>query len=472
MKSLKIKLTTAFIMVAFAIAMLIVGIYAAQTQTITMQGSVNFEIDDKSLYMKDVRIQMDNNSDPTSIDDFMPGYINGDFKMNLGSLTNNYGSFALYFDIVNTINEETQESFYYSPSVTCEQDGISAKVSGAIDIGTVLPENVATADISGTIKLTVINPTETSVDLSKITITISQAEVYTDFVFDDHGTLLSYTGTDTNVIIPSSYAMIGEPTEMTLDIQTEEDLVNNMMTMIKMTNFTYIYDGQEMFFENFEEFGIYCMDTFAGNFPPTVFPQQYYFYDYSNVVFIENNEIPVTAIQGAFAMNATLQSVQIPSGVIDIGFYSFATSSLLSINIPSSVENIGYGAFQDCMSLSSITFGENSQLEYIGDDAFYSCSSLTSIKLPNKLKTIGVDAFNNCPLTSVTIPSSVTCLYYNAFAGSSEIIFEETAGWYLTNVWNDTSLEEFDVTLPENINKLLAGNNSSSYDDAYLTRIS
>ena len=126
MKSLKIKLATAFIMVAFAIAMLIVGIYAAQTQTITMQGSVNFEIADKSLYMKDVRIQMDNSSDSTSIDDFMPGYINGNFKMNLGSLTNNYGSFALYFDIVNTIDEETQESFYYSPSVTCEQSVVAS----------------------------------------------------------------------------------------------------------------------------------------------------------------------------------------------------------------------------------------------------------------------------------------------------------------------------------------------------------
>ena len=215
--TLKTKLISLVAMLCLMIGVLLVGIYAAQTQTITMQGSVNFEIADKSLYMKDVRIQMDNNSEPTSIDGFLPGYINGNFDLNLGtSYTNTYGSFALYFDIVNTV-DETGQSYYYSPLVAYEQTGIDVSVSGAIDKGTVLPENVATADINGTIKLTIINPTETSVDLSKITITIYQAEVYTDFVFDDHGTLLSYTGTSTNVTIPSSYAMIGEPTEMTLD---------------------------------------------------------------------------------------------------------------------------------------------------------------------------------------------------------------------------------------------------------------
>ena len=173
----------------------------------------------------------------------MPGYINGDFKMNLGSLTNNYGSFALYFDIVNTIDEETQESFYYSPSVTCEQDGVSVKTSGAIDIGTVLPENVATADISGTIKLTVINPTETSVDLSKITITISQAEVYTDFVFDDHGTLTAYLGSDSNVTIPSTYSMVGEPELVTLEVNEGEDPFDHLTTLLRITDFTFNANG-------------------------------------------------------------------------------------------------------------------------------------------------------------------------------------------------------------------------------------
>lgn len=451
MKSLKIKLTTAFIMVAFAIAMLIVGIWAAETQTITMEGSVNFEIADKSLYMKDVRIQMDNNSDPTSIDDFMPGYINGDFKMNLGSLTNNYGSFALYFDIVNTIDEETQESFYYSPSVTCEQDGISAKVSGAIDIGTVLPENVATADISGTIKLTVINPTETSVDLSKITITISQAEVYTDFVFDDHGTLLSYTGTDTNVIIPSSYAMIGEPEIKSVSAENYDDIVSNPSVFITITNFTFIYNNHEYFFQNLDS----LIQYFNQEIPT---PCQAFYKDYSNVVFIEGNDIIVTATQGTFAGNQTIQEVTFPEATETIGFYTFYYCSNLretNINSLNYLKTLGHQIFRQCInyqdniilkesvknliwltflesSISSIDLSACINLSYIGTYVLSDCKNLTLVKLPENLRVISRYMFYGCDnLTTITLPSSLTSIGNSAFSGSglTSATFEDPNGW-------------------------------------------
>lgn len=455
--TLKTKLISLVAMLCLMIGVLLVGIYAAQTQTITMQGSVNFEISDKSLYMKDVRIQMDNNSEPTSIDGFLPGYINGDFNMNLGNLTNTYGSFALYFDIVNTIDEETQESFYYSPSVTCEQTGIQVSVSGAIDKGTVLPDNVATADINGTVKLTVINPTDTPVDLSKITITIYQAEVYTDFVFDDHGMLLSYTGTSTNVTIPSSYAMIGEPTEMTLNLQTEADLsINNLMLVFQMTNFSYVFDGQEIFFEDAIAFNEYLYDVNNGSFQ---IPCQLIYNDYSDVIFIENNDI----ITKSIAPLVFVEDSQFTSEIL----------GLESIFIPSGVEEVGMYAFLGCENLSSVVFGENSQLKYIGEDAFtcYDNENLiTNIELPKTLTYIGIDAFRNSPLTSVTIPASVTYMGTAAFKGSSEIIFEETTGWYITNVW-DTSLEEFDVTNEDNLDWLMNGPFYSEHDDACLVRI-
>ena len=422
MKSLKIKLTTTFIMVAFAIAMLIVGIYAAQTQTITMQGSVNFEIADKSLYMKDVRIQMDNNSDPTSIDDFMPGYINGDFKMNLGSLTNNYGSFALYFDIVNTINEETQESFYYSPSVTCEQDGIFAKVSGAIDIGTVLPENVATADISGTIKLTVINPTETSVDLSKITITISQAEVYTDFVFDDHGTLTAYLGSDSNVTIPSTYSMVGEPELVTLEVNEGEDPMNYLMTLLRITDFTFSANGINKHYNYIDE--IMREYDYSVSSIPVPFTATYYNYD--NVTFIEGNDITVNYIQGAFAGNTTLQTVDIPSEIEAIGIYSFySCMNLTQVDLSNKVnlKTIGHCAFQNS-AIQNIILNGCTGLEGLEDNAFGDCTGLTGIDLSNctSLTSIGEFAFRDCSgLTSITLPSSLTSIGGQAFYGCNSL---------------------------------------------------
>ena len=437
MKSLKIKLTTAFIMVAFAIAMLIVGVWAAETQTITMEGSVNFEIADKSLYMKDVRIQMDNNSDPTSIDDFMPGYINGDFKMNLGSLTNDYGSFALYFDIVNTIDEETQESFYYSPSVTCEQDGISAKVSGAIDIGTVLPENVATADISGTIKLTVINPTETSVDLSKITITISQAEVYTGFVFDDHGTLTAYLGSDTNVNIPSSYSMVGEPELVTLELNEGEDPFDYLTTLLRITDFTFSANGVNKHYNYIDE--IMREYDYSVSSIPVPFTATYYNYD--NVTFIEGNDITVNYIQGAFAGNTTLQTVDIPSEIEAIGIYSFYSCiNLTQVDLSNKVnlKTIGHCAFQNS-AIQNILLNGCTGLEGLEETAFSHCSGLTGIDLSNctSLTSIGEYAFYYCSgLTGITLPSSLTSIGRYAFDGCSEltsVTFKDPDGWQVSH---------------------------------------
>ena len=88
MKSLKVKLVSIVSAFILALSMLIVGVWAVgQSQTITMEGSVNFDVADKSLYVKDVRMQEDNNSTPYSLkeqDKFMPGYINGNFNMDLG----------------------------------------------------------------------------------------------------------------------------------------------------------------------------------------------------------------------------------------------------------------------------------------------------------------------------------------------------------------------------------------------------
>ena len=60
------------------------------------------------------------------------------------------------------------------------------------------------------------------------------------------------------------------------------------------------------------------------------------------------------------------------------------------------VTTIGSYAFSGCSSLTSIIFGENSQLTSIGERAFYDCSSLTSIVIPNNVTTIGSRAFSGC----------------------------------------------------------------------------
>ena len=81
------------------------------------------------------------------------------------------------------------------------------------------------------------------------------------------------------------------------------------------------------------------------------------------------------------------------------------------MQIPASLTSIGINAFYDYHDSSStipsfitrLTFEENSNCSWIDHCAFYGCSSLTSVSFPSSLTTIGYEAFNNClNLSSIT----------------------------------------------------------------------
>ena len=79
--SLKVKLISCISLFMLMIGVLIIGVFAATQQQLTMKGSVSFVVPDKSLYVKEVRIKQDMVSEPESISSFMPGYINGEFNL-------------------------------------------------------------------------------------------------------------------------------------------------------------------------------------------------------------------------------------------------------------------------------------------------------------------------------------------------------------------------------------------------------
>ena len=138
-------------------------------------------------------------------------------------------------------------------------------------------------------------------------------------------------------------------------------------------------------------------------------------YNNSNVkkVVIEDG---VTSIgNSAFNECISLTSITIPDSVTSIGTYAFSgCRSLTSITIPDSVTSIGAYAFQSCSSLTSITIPDS--VTSIGASAFNSCSGLTSITIPDSVTSIGNFAFSYCiSLTSITIPDSVTSIGSYAF---------------------------------------------------------
>ena len=107
-------------------------------------------------------------------------------------------------------------------------------------------------------------------------------------------------------------------------------------------------------------------------------------------------------------------TLTVATKIEDYAFYDY--SNLTSITISSSVTSIGNNAFDNCSSLRTVIFEENSQLTSIGEDAFSGCSNLTSITIPSGVTIIGEWAFYSCSsLTSIEIPNSVTSIGKYAF---------------------------------------------------------
>ena len=96
--------------------------------------------------------------------------------------------------------------------------------------------------------------------------------------------------------------------------------------------------------------------------------------------------------------------------------------TLESVYVPSTVKIIGYQAFEECRNLNSIVFQADSQLEAVGDGAFYFCTSLESFPLCSSLTHIGDSAFGYCAsLKEINLPTSLKCIDDYAFAACASL---------------------------------------------------
>ena len=166
-----ISLVTAFILV---LGLIITGVLAA-SQQMTLTGSVTFNVTDKSLWVKSLSIKKDNvNEEPVS--DFLPGYINNNFNITIPPMTNNYGSFTLHFEIINTTTTA------YSVTVDCSaytSSGVTATASPSrIQASESEITNITSSTPTTTLDITITNPNGTTLDLSNIVITIEEAPSY------------------------------------------------------------------------------------------------------------------------------------------------------------------------------------------------------------------------------------------------------------------------------------------------------
>ncbi|KAL7714057.1 hypothetical protein QTN25_008333 [Entamoeba marina] len=105
--------------------------------------------------------------------------------------------------------------------------------------------------------------------------------------------------------------------------------------------------------------------------------------------------------------NSKIHEVSIPQSQIN------STSEIETLIIPTSVVEIGDHCFENSILLTSITLGDDIS---IGKSCFCSCSNLENVKLPSNLKVLESFTFSNClMLKTIVIPTSVTCIGMRCF---------------------------------------------------------
>ena len=476
MKSLKVKLSSALIMLFVAIAMLIVGIYAAETQSIKLNGTVNFDIKDKCLYVQDVRLQESMESSPYSLKEqgrFMPGYVNGNFNMNLGTFTNTYGSFALYFDIINTIDETSGETSSYTVESNTTQSGVSVSAivdneSNTIPQGTVTPSQITQdTSISASLKVTISAQTGTNVDLSQITITISEfvgIKINAISSNDSIGQAQSTTAGAGEVTLTATFTgtqdgdFLGWRAD-TVDGELISTLPSYTFALEANSPTTYwaIFETPNtslIFVEGYPDSEKATLSSASGDdiIVPAAIYRNNNKYIVTNIEKISMTYAPDPTVSNVF--NANVKKVILPDTLINIAYQAFSNcSSLTSINIPDSVTSIGDMAFSNCSSLTGVYISDieawckinfnsgtsSNPLQYarnlylngelvtklvitdgvtsIGGWAFDRCRSLESVTIPDSVESIGYYAFSSCTsLTSVSIGKGVTSIGEGAFS--------------------------------------------------------
>ena len=139
----------------------------------------------------------------------------------------------------------------------------------------------------------------------------------------------------------------------------------------------------------------------------------------TNIVFTGEN---LTSIgSDAFQDCYSLTELNLKgNGETVINYDAFYRNDALKKISLAGIKTIDNSAFRNCRDLNSVNFGEG--LLSIGSYAFYNCPNIETVSLPESLTTINSGAFKECSkLTSIDIPNKVTKLNDNTFANCTSL---------------------------------------------------
>lgn len=122
----------------------------------------------------------------------------------------------------------------------------------------------------------------------------------------------------------------------------------------------------------------------------------------SNESTFEVDEGTIKIGDGAFYENSCLESIVLPSTIVEIGNHAFFGCFFTRILLPDSIKKIGNLAFGNCEFLSKIVIPKG--LEFLGEKAFWGCKRISELVLPNTLRRIEKQSFGCCEsMKSITI---------------------------------------------------------------------
>ena len=160
----------------------------------------------------------------------------------------------------------------------------------------------------------------------------------------------------------------------------------------------------------------------------TFFSNDYYYgisAVFSNVSLI-NIGNTVDSIPAKLICDSTMISLTIPENVKYVGYRAFLCRSLTTLNYNATSATMNSNTFYytsdyvyDTIMAPITTLNIGSTVRRIPDNFMKGLSLLTSVVIPDSVRYIGTQAFYGTGLTSVTIPTFVDTIRYEAFSNCS-----------------------------------------------------
>lgn len=299
-------------------------------------------------------------------------------------------------------------------------------------------------------------------------------EKYLPYVIED-GVITAYTGSATDLVIPSTYSLSSDGQAIEGSDYTITEIGDNVFKFssiekIDMSSSLILKLGNSCFVGALSlktvilsncltTIGIGCFSESAIetiDLPDSVIEigkSAFFWCSALNSVTLSNSlqSLPY----GCFSMCSSLTTIVLPETISSLGENCFGSSSISSINFPDSLTSLPYGCFGACNfveidlsdtqieTLGEDCFGSNELLTKVvlndlitslPDMCFYRCFSLSSIIIPESVISLGDQCFDTCSsLNSIILPSALTSFgeacFYRCSSLSSIVIPASVRSW-------------------------------------------